>query len=439
MRLKILGTYVFFHAEFMAGTETRIVKKKQMAYNIGMRLALLKKRWVFVSVLLLLLCLCVGLFAYRTSHHIRLACYQVPAELCSVLVNQIRHAVGKRFRVSLSVLPDAEPPLPATVKKYDMLLLWNGRNSQLLAPHALELPEQCTAEIPRAIRQIAFVGGRHVQLPLLLDHYGFDSLAENQDGLLLPGVENFSDFASYFAALKKLVPYPFLCAGKDDRTLLAMVSVLVESLAGADGYNNLVSILKTTENVEAKLAAPFGHDSAGRELSLLHVLDMLSEWMASDLIHPKWHLASAGDVDSFMKDQLAGAVVMALSAHRRIVLRTVVRYRTERFPVFLDSAAVSHGVVAPCMVAMFFKKQSRLNGFAHVLMSAEKQEELSELTKLAPVAATCSAYDRLSDDVRFYAASVPAGPLSDLYYAAFLTPQAAAEFCAVLRNRLAER
>ena len=66
----------------------------------------------------------------------------------------------------------------------------------------------------------------------------------------------------------------------------------------------------------------------------------------------------------------------------------------------------------------------------------EVQTELSAKTMLAPTASVAESSDSLSDDVRFWAAASPAGPLPSLKEAAFISPERVHSYADKIREYL---
>ena len=87
------------------------------------------------------------------------------------------------------------------------------------------------------------------------------------------------------------------------------------------------------------------------------------------------------------------------------------------------------------MSVMLLSENANARRYIAEFFTEEAQAQLSEQTKLAPVHSRAQAYDRQSDDVRYWAASCPGGALPDLYLAAFQrNPAKFAEFAGKVRG-----
>ena len=83
---------------------------------------------------------------------------------------------------------------------------------------------------------------------------------------------------------------------------------------------------------------------------------------------------------------------------------------------------------------MLLTDNSNCKRYLAEFFTEDAQADLSNLTKLAPVHSRAQAYDRQSDDVRFWAASCPGGALPDLYLAVYQrNPTEFAEFAKNIR------
>ena len=99
------------------------------------------------------------------------------------------------------------------------------------------------------------------------------------------------------------------------------------------------------------------------------------------------------------------------------------------------SSTTEYGIIAPAISCMLLSDNANAKRYLSEFFKEDVQEELSNKTKLAPVHLRAQAYDRQSDDVRFWAASCPAGALPDLYLAVWQrNPSGCAEFAKNIRN-----
>ena len=99
------------------------------------------------------------------------------------------------------------------------------------------------------------------------------------------------------------------------------------------------------------------------------------------------------------------------------------------------SSTTEYGIIAPAISCMLLSDNANAKRYLSEFFKEDVQEELSNKTKLAPVHLRAQAYDRQSDDVRFWAASCPAGALPDLALAVYQrNPQGLKNFADSIRN-----
>ena len=175
-----------------------------------------------------------------------------------------------------------------------------------------------------------------------------------------------------------------------------------EILYGAEGYKKMLSVLREASSL----------NKANLPEELARVLDEIKAMQKREVLYPSWTKVTHRDILYFMKEGKIGAAAMYLSDRRNVEFNLIKYFDSAFFPRCDNK--VDHGVIAP-QTAVFLlsgKKDAAL--IAGQLASADVQSELSNLSLLAPVAARAEAVDRQADDVRFWAASSPAGALNGI-------------------------
>ena len=147
------------------------------------------------------------------------------------------------------------------------------------------------------------------------------------------------------------------------------------------------------------------------------VLEMLKIWPKEEIVHPQWAIANRIDFEVFTSDSQIACFYTNLSEHRKLKYETVSKFTVGRMPVVNENAA--HCLIAPSVNCVLISDNSNARNFLRKLLSSETQTHLSDKTMLAPVSYSAEAYDSLSDDVRFWAASCEGGVEPDLFYAVF--------------------
>ncbi len=377
---------------------------------------------IFISLIIIM----------RNRKILDVAYYRLSPLVTDSLTQQIKKSYSGK--IHFKVLPADVPLKSKKAKKYDLLFTWNGAGAEMLAAEAVELPASLYGQIPDSERRLGIVEGKNRMLPLLYDHYEL-SFLKGTGGKKHAVPEDWNSFAVFLQEDAAGIQIPLFAAGADNRTLLAFVGVLAESLTGADGYERLVEFVRKNPSAETVMNEQFGKLSDGKTpVTLRTVLDLIVSWQKSGIMHQTWFNGSETDVASFMKDKAAAAVFMPLSVHRTLQLRTVYPYETSHFPV--DEAVPEHALIAPAVVLVCYNKKQSFADTIRFLISVQAQEALSNLTQLAPASSRAGAYDRQADDVRFWAAAYTDGPVSDFMNAAFTSDMQAGKFADDIRKYL---
>ena len=169
--------------------------------------------------------------------------------------------------------------------------------------------------------------------------------------------------------------------------------------------------------------------------SLKKVLDTIKVYQNTGLTHKNWFQITNRDVEHFMQEHTIGVLSMSLSEHRNKKPVLIKYYESEPFEP--ADSSINHGLIAPQIVAVMFKdNRAGASGVIESLVQTDNQRILSDLTRLAPVSSKAEPHDRQSDDVRFWAAANPVGPLNDIGLACCDNPQKRAKFAEEIRGYL---
>lgn len=322
-------------------------------------------------------------------------------------------------------------------KKYDLLFSWDNLQVNQLATTANTLKPQLYT-MPTAIAKSGLIDGDLKKLPILLDNYEIAYYKTYRTKAKLQIPTTLASFEAYLKTIKEFAQYPLICAGNNDKTLLALISALTESSYGATGYKELVANCIQDSSFEKNLDKPLLSTKADTTIaspaSLRTVLDLLKSWQQQELIMPKWYQVTDSDINAFMREHFLGAIFMSLSTHRTKEFVLIKYYDVERFPI--NQNIKNHALIAPVLQGILFNNTAGEQDILKGLLTDKNQAKLSTKTMLAPVTSRSVPNDRQADDVRFWAASCSAGPVTDLYNAAFTNPAEAALFAQNIRDYL---
>lgn len=356
----------------------------------------------------------------KAEKTVRVAFYGLSDEYVKILQDMI--PVEDKITLKCDIISDGNIDLGAIKQKYDMLFTWRGEVTDTLSASSEEIPAKILETIPTTIRNNKCV-------PILLDHceLAYSETVMQNTTSELP--QSFAGFLNYLNQAKNQVFSPFFCAGADDRVITAFVGSLIEATGGVSAYNDLIAELRKGTAFEDLL----GKELGSSKVTLSSVLDLLKSWPGEGLAHPAWYNGQQTDLLYFAHENHLGVFFTFLKDHRAIPYETISRY--EAFVMPPISSTTEYGIIAPAISCMLLSDNANAKRYLSEFFKEDVQEELSNKTKLAPVHLRAQAYDRQSDDVRFWAASCPAGALPDLYLAVWQrNPSGCAEFAKNIRN-----
>ncbi|QTQ13583.1 hypothetical protein HRQ91_03420 [Treponema parvum] len=345
-------------------------------------------------------------------------------------------------------------------KKTDILITNTGIVTEFQKQYALSLPPQITARYPQTVVNSVFFSNpartkrndsaspaAFCVMPLFTDHFEAAYLASffNRANILKP--ENLDEFSTFIDKSRPLIAVPVSCAGLDDNTLIAFVSSLVEALSGR-GYYDFVCRLKETSEFSKMLDITLGLIGTGKktplsaenpataDLKFSEALDILKKWEKEGMLLRNWYKAPKTVVTDLMNREHTAVILMLLSGHREQPFPMIKYYDAEIFP---KKPYMTHGIIAPSVSALCFRNTKTSEAMLERLSSEAGQSLFSQETRLAPAALRGESIDMQADDVRFWAASLPGGPLPDIASCAFASEKSRADFVKNIRYYLSEK
>ena len=199
-----------------------------------------------------------------------------------------------------------------------------------------------------------------------------------------------------------------------------------ESVLGADGYKALVKNLSEKKDFRAVLDDVVTNTPDGASLSLRSVLEKIFDWQSRGLLQRQWYMVGRTDLFNLMQYKSFYVSSMPLDYYRNLPRMVSYNYTAYRFP--MENVDMDHGLVAHEIVMIPRSNKKALRNLEDYLVSLDIQEQLSNVTTFAPVHSQSGAYDSISDDARFYAASTKWGPLPQLDRAACTSKDDAEKF-----------
>jgi len=333
---------------------------------------------------------------------------------------------GIRFKVE-TVEPGT---LDAALDRFfvpDLVFARSGKELESAARAFAAVPAELAGTVPQALVWTVSNNGSPRALPILVDHFEIAWTFEVFAARGLAAPTDRAGFIRALSALRKAGKPVVFCAGKDDETLLLLLSATVVARSGEDGYRRIVNALGSG----TPPAAVAGEGGAARS-----GVEELRAWRKAGLLAEEWFDFSPSDVRGFMENGLAPIVLQTLSFHRTIPYQTIAAYASGPFPRL--EATEKPAIVAPLTAVAVPERSSRVRrAFRAVaaLATPEAGRALADASGRATAVSAARAPDLQAADALSWAAA-HRFVVSGLYRDAFRDPAAAAEFARAIREEL---
>lgn len=324
-----------------------------------------------------------------------------------------------------------DPNLRKKLKKVDYIFTLDGdfvKNTE-----KKRFDSDVFNKLPKSIRRTE----KNI-LPVLLDNYEIAYSKDLMKELNCNVPTNLIELDDLLKKSKSHVFSPFFCAGKDDKTLLGLISCFVESFGGKKSYEKFVEVISSNISFEKLLDAQLNEGEKDGEFTLRNILDLFKNWQKNEIIHPNWFGATKTDLNYFLQEEQVGVIFLPLSEHRTISRNLISKFEVSRFPVI--NQKIDHCLIAPSVVVIKKTKKELFDSVINEIVNDKIQTQLSKNSKLGPVSFKSQAYDRQADDVRFWASSCKGGQTPDLYNAVFqLDKERGNELATQIRSYLSQK
>lgn len=381
----------------------------------------MKKRIIIIVSIVVVLAIAGLTLGIIINHHnnkaLKVGFYNLEKEI----VEPIKSIIQKTYagEIKFTDLSEQNYDVKKISRKYDLFFSWNGNAVEQLEKYSAEISSDCSQKLISSIKP-------QKNLPLLLNHYELAYLSQARERAGVDFPSDFEEYMAYLFAMKNQVFIPFFTEGKDDDTLLGLISVQAEALCGTEGYKKLVSLINKYGNFYQVWEQEIGYSSTlGTSITLKYIMDGLAAYVPNDLSIANWTNATAKDVKTYASEKQIGVLFSSLSNHRKMDVKIMREYEADRMPVL--SVKEDHCLIAPAVCVVNLSAASKKEIAEEILQSLvsdENQSYLSDETKLAPVNSRCRAFDVQADDVRYLAAIAPSGPAPDIANACFQTDMA---------------
>lgn len=381
----------------------------------------MKKRIIIIVSIVVVLAIAGLTLGIIINHHnnkaLKVGFYNLEKEIAEPLKSIIQKTYAGEIK--FTDLSEQNYDVKKISRKYDLFFSWNGNAVEQLEKYSAEISSDCSQKLISSIKT-------QKNMPLLLNHYELAYLTKARERAEVDFPSDFEEYMAYLFAMKNQVFVPFFTEGKDDDTLLGLISVQAEALCGTEGYKKLVSLINKYGNFYQVWEQEIGYSSTlGTSITLKYIMDGLAAYVPNDLSIANWTNATAKDVKTYASEKQIGVLFSSLSNHRKMDVKIMREYEADRMPVL--SVKEDHCLIAPAVCVVNLSAASKKEIAEEILQSLvsdENQSYLSDETKLAPVNSRCRAFDVQADDVRYLAAIAPSGPAPDIANACFQTDMA---------------
>lgn len=363
-------------------------------------------------------------FIVRTSisnKTTKIGFYGLPQNVTSALEQEIRKI--KPENCSFTIIDSSKPLTSSASNNFTILFAWKDKNIEQLESKLMKFPEEFYEAFPTRIANSAVINQKPLSLPILLDHFEITYYETFRTKANLQIPYSYTNLKTYLEEMKEFAQYPLILAGSNDDTLACFISVLFDSIYGANEYFNLIEQISTMD-IEKDELPP----------KLISVLDEIKLLQNEKFLPSTWQQTQEKDINFFMEEHYIDVICMKLSEHRTKKLNLLLHYEESPFPP--ENLNIGHVLVAPEVCGVMFKNNNNEQNILKQLISYECQNDLSEQTMLAPTNSRAQSYDKQADDVRYWAAIYPDGPTADIISAAIASPKEKEELMTRIRTYL---
>lgn len=381
-----------------------------------------KARIILISVISVLL-ISTGIYL---AHYIRInttkiAFYQISPEVQNAIENQIKkNLTDKKTKISFVKLNENKPLYEIQTKKYAIIFAYNSRG--VIELESKQIPVSIMDAFPTKIRYSVTSNNKYYAMPVLLDHFGFSIYTSYQNILGLAEPNSLTNLKKYLKEVNAKASVPLAVCGSDDSELFGFISAYAQSRMTIKEYYALCTELYKAQSSLSDL--PF---------ELKSILDEIKSLQNDGLLFANWTTLTPSQMEFMMKEHHMGSAVTSLSLHRTFPYNLIKYYNTTIFPQEQKDTA---GAVVPEIVAVKMQNGNFINSILQNLITADSQKALSKNTTLAPAASVGESHDTLADDIRFWAAATPSGPVPSLKEASFITPERVTTYAQKIRDYL---
>jgi len=367
------------------------------------------------------------------------AFYNVPEEVEIALKPIIQK---DSTMIKFKELTEEEYLAPKLNKRVQMVISYNDATTQKLSKKALSLPKSIKEKYPTSIKKSEYYTdhGAMVIQPVLLDQFEIIVLQTllRRSEIQLP--EHFSQLENLARAAKWYYPIPIAISGADDTTINSFLTMMVNLYGGKSAYDDIITKIQKiakdsgdfSEILDYKIKTT-NSQGQSEEITIRILLNLIKDWQVNNYIDAEWYKRTNNHVAKFVDNNVAPIVITNLSEHRLLPDPNIRYYTQIQIPAQTTESRVS---IQPAIVALTFKRNDKTKEIQQRLCATQNQEILSDNTKLAPTILAGEAYDSLTANARYLAASTSGGPVPDIGTMALCTQSERHQLAEAIRDYL---
>lgn len=295
-------------------------------------------------------------------------------------------------------------------KSVCLVIAENGREVFNAREYLSEIDINSQSAVPSSLLNMFFdeENNRTVAYPFLFEPFEFLYDTDMFSELNITPPNSIRGWTEVLRKCKRETKYPMICSGADDRTLLFLISTIMNYERQKIESDKLV---KFADRNSSEMVIP-------KELKI--ALDILCGWKTEGLIHPEWFNLIDRDVESLMSFNMNAAAFMGIGQNRLISKDIINRFSSVTLPSYDENKKLN--LVASVFVISKLKNRNRYlklsNSIFSFCTSNDGQFILSSKTGYVPANSEARTYDTHALNSKF-AAEISDFVLPDFTQSAF--------------------
>ncbi len=397
----------------------------------------MKKRNLFICIggIILAVALIAGIIIGTSVNNRKkttiVGFYDLPEDYMEAIKNTIIGETSGKYK--FLVLQEKDILSNKINKKVDMIASFQDANTIAFANQAIPLSESIQERIPSAYKRSRLYINEKSEitiLPVAVDIFETAMLRTPITKYEIPQPETIADYSIFAHTALNYYAVPFIIAGEKDINVNSLLSLLVQSYGGRDGYLNVVNILSKVTDFSTLYDIEIGGDAAA-DITIKSLLDIIKNWQLNGYLPGEWKILTEEQTCNFIEDNRTTVCFMNLSEHRNKPSPNIEYYNVVDFPIESAKKSVT---IQPVVVTFALKNTEGTRIALNRLSTTDAQTFISLKTRLGPAMLKGSSCDIQADDARYFSTSTEGGAVPDIGTAAFKTKEQRHLLAEAIRN-----